>query len=96
MDDKAESHIYLHYSLNWPNCCMHFVSSRTLDALVASIVRYGQFLLSGRRCNPLCILLGNSLYDSDVRTNSKVPEAKAEIDTISKVWKKVCLFNLSV
>ena len=75
MDDKAESHTYLHHFLNWPNCCMYRVSFRRLDTLASSVVRYGWFLLPGRRCNPLYILLGNTFCDSDVRSDSKVPDA---------------------
>ena len=75
MDDRAESHTYLPHSLRWPNCRMRCVSSRILDALVSSVVRYGWFLLSGRWRNPLRILLGNSFYNSDVGAYSKVPKA---------------------
>jgi hypothetical protein len=55
------------------------MADRMLNTMVSvGTIVYVIFImqfLSGRWCTLLCIFLGNSFFDSDVRTDSKVPDA---------------------
>lgn len=66
MPSRIKRSEYIRFMKSW-------TEEHTIKNVVSSVVR--GFHLPGRWCNPLCILLGNSLYDSDVRTCSKMPNA---------------------
>ena len=66
MPSRIKRSEYIRFMKSW-------TEEYTIKNVVSSVVR--GFHLSGRWCSHLCILRGNSLYDSDVRTDGKIPNA---------------------